>query len=296
MNQSRMLVFGCAGMLGTALVALGHERGADVTGYGHADVDVSDVRAVASAVERFAEGGDGIVLNAAAYNDVERAESEVGRAFAVNGEGPAGMASAAREHGLRFVHVSTDYVFDGEHTIPYVEEDAPNPLSAYGRSKLEGERGVAAAYPEALVVRTSWVFGEDGNCFPAKVLARARQGAEMRMVRDETSRPTYATHLAEGILGLSDAGAEGLFHLAGSGWCSRFDFAEEILRQAGIHVTLRPVSASEFPTVAGRPTWSVLDCGKAEGLGVALPIWQEGVAAYLAGMGVIGRPEAAETS
>jgi dTDP-4-dehydrorhamnose reductase len=284
------LIAGAGGMLGTALRGVLTERGTTLLAPGESDFDITDERIVRACVREFASGitaaSRGVLVNAAAYTNVERAEDEPVRAFAVNATGARLLAEAAREAGLGFVHVSTDFVFDGSKQGAYSELDVPNPLSVYGSTKLAGEEAVASAMREALIVRTAWVFGAAGANFPVKVLAAARERGEISVVTDEVGSPTYTRDLATGILGLVDAGAEGLFHLVGSGSCSRFELAAETLRLAGLgDVPLNPVTSDAFPTKAARPANSVLDCSKAAALGVTMPDWHDALARFLAEKG-----------
>jgi dTDP-4-dehydrorhamnose reductase len=278
------LVAGAGGMLGHALRRAIAARGETCVAPAEAAFDITDAAAVHRAVGAFAVayGTDGVLLNAAAYTDVEAAEAHAETAFRVNETGPRLLAAAALDTGIGFVHVSTDFVFDGAKGAPYTEADEPHPLSVYGASKLAGERAVAAANPGALVVRTAWTFGEDGATFPAKILAVAAQRGEVRVVTDEIGSPTYTGDLAPAILRLLDAGAAGLFHLTGAGSCTRFELAEETLRLSGSDARLVPVTSDEFPAIAERPRACVLDCGRAAALGVVLPEWRDGLRRYLA--------------
>ncbi len=284
------LITGAGGMLGTALQRLLAEEGARFTALDHAGLDITDMQAVEAAVRSFAEecardGLAGIVVNAAAFTDVERAEREPEAAFAVNEAGAANVAHAAAAAGLGFVHVSTDFVFDGTKGAPYVEADTPRPLSVYGTTKLAGERAVEAAYPGALIVRTSWVYGPPGGGFPGKIIAAAATRDSLKVVDDEVGCPTYAPDLARGIIALLEAGAHGLYHLAGTGSCSRYELACEALRLAGLaHVTVEPVSSSEFPTAAKRPVDSRLECASAAAQGVMLPKWETSLGEYVVGI------------
>lgn len=280
----RYLIAGARGMLGTAMQRVLAGRDAWFLAPDESDFDITDETLVSSRVADFVDAAGGepaVLVNAAAYTNVERAEDEPGIAYHVNEEGAGNLALAASEHGLGFVHVSTDFVFDGEKDGAYVETDAVNPLSVYGMSKLAGERAVAAAYPDAIIVRTAWVFGAGGVNFPVKMLQLASERDSLSVVTDEVGSPTYTVDLATGILGLIDAGATGVFHLTGSGSCSRFELAEEIFRLAGIDVRLEPTTADQFPTKAHRPTNSVLDCGKAAALGVTMPDWRDALARFV---------------
>jgi dTDP-4-dehydrorhamnose reductase len=197
------------------------------------------------------------------------------------------LAHACRDAGIALVHVSTDYVFDGQGTRPYREEDAPAPRSAYGRTKLAGEHAVLAASPSSLVVRTSWVFGRGRN-FPAAILdqaAKRRSGeasGPLRVVDDQRGRPTYAVDLAAGIWGLVEVGAVGLYHVANEGVATWWELARFCLDEAGCRdLLIDKISSGELRVDAPRPAWSVLDTSKARAAGVALRHWQDAVRAYL---------------
>ncbi|MGB4593470.1 MAG: dTDP-4-dehydrorhamnose reductase [Coriobacteriia bacterium] len=280
-RANRFLIAGAGGMLGTALQRVLTARGLEFVAPREGEFDITNRPLVLDAVEAFASGGGGVLLNAAAYTDVERAEDERDRAFLVNETGAGLLAAAARDAGLGFVHVSTDFVFDGAKRGAYVEDDAPHPMSVYGQSKLAGERAVAAESPDALIVRTAWVFGPNGRNFPGKILELARSRPRLKVVTDEVGSPTYTMDLAAGLLDLLAAGATGVVHLANAGSCTRFEMAAEILRIAGIQRELVPVSSAEFPTRAERPRNSVLDCSRAATFGVVMPEWHDALARYL---------------
>ncbi|MDH4138942.1 MAG: dTDP-4-dehydrorhamnose reductase, partial [Coriobacteriia bacterium] len=226
-----------------------------------------------------------VLANAAAHTNVEGAEDDPEVAYLVNERGAQSVALAAATHDLTLVHVSTDFVFDGTKASPYTEEDEPNPLSIYGASKLAGERAVKDVCPAALIVRTAWVFGENGRNFPVKILEVAREKGSVSVVEDEIGSPTYTVDLARGILGLVEAGASGLVHLAGAGSCSRYELARETLRVAGVEAEVLPVGGAEFPTKAARPANSVLDCSRAAGFGVVMPHWEDALARFLSRSG-----------
>jgi dTDP-4-dehydrorhamnose reductase len=305
-NARELLIVGAGGMLGTALQRMAPHGALTVRAYTEADLDITDQVAIRSAIGAFAThvgraGVRGAVINAAAYTNVEAAEDDPDRAYLVNATAAGWLAAAARDEGLAFVHVSTDFVFDGEKPGPYIEDDTPNPLSVYGASKLAGEQAVFSNHPAPLMIRTAWTYGPAGTNFPVKILERARAATSivaetpgatvggdapvLRVVADEVGSPTYALDLADGLLALLAAGATGLFHLTGSGSCSRYDLALETLRLAGFTVPgdlrVEPVTSTAFPTKAKRPLNSVLDCGKAERLGVRLPAWQDGLGRYV---------------
>lgn len=276
-------------MLGTALQRAAASSGATLRAPSESDFDICDARAVGDRVAEFAEqlgqGQRGLLVNAAAYTNVEAAEDEPERAYLVNERGPRLLARAAHGAGLGFIHVSTDFVFDGRKVGPYLESDPPNPLSVYGASKLAGEVAVLAAYPEALIVRTAWVFGACGANFPAKILEAARARPVLQVVTDEIGSPTYTLDLAAGILALSNAGACGVYHLTGSGTCTRFELAEETLRLAGLTTPIERVTSATYPTKAPRPANSVLDCSRAASLGVVLPDWRDALDRFVREVG-----------
>ncbi len=273
------LIAGAGGMLGTALQRVMRERGLRFEAPAERELDITDPVAVSSCVSAFAASlapaEHGVLINAAAYTNVEAAEEHEDLAFLVNAQGPAILARAAREHGLGFVHVSTDFVFDGRKVGAYTEDDDTNPLSVYGTSKLSGELAVEQEYPGAVIVRTAWVFGPGGVNFPVKILEAAKTRPQLSVVTDEVGSPTYTVDLAAGILGLVDADAHGLYHLAGAGSCSRFELAEHTLEVAGLDAMIEPVMSREFPTKASRPLNSVLDCSKAARIGVTMPDWRD---------------------
>ena len=282
----RVLIAGAGGMLGTALQRALSGRNVAFDAPPEREFDITDADGVARVVRAFADalapGRRGLLVNAAAYTNVEAAEDNAETAYCVNEDGARILATAACDAGLAFVHVSTDFVFDGTKDGAYVETDEPNPLSVYGASKLAGERAVETAYPEALIVRTAWVFGPGGANFPRKILDLAATRDELSVVTDEVGSPTYTIDLARGILDLADAGARGVFHLAGTGSCSRFELAQEVLRLAGLETRVLPTTSSAFPTKAARPANSVLDCSKATASGVHMRQWRESLLEFIA--------------
>jgi dTDP-4-dehydrorhamnose reductase len=252
-------------MLGQDVMRVAGER---ATGFSRADLDVTDARAVAQAL------GGATVINCAAYTDVDGAEADPATAHAVNEEGARNVAEAA----ARVIYLSTDYVFDGTKEGAYVESDPAHPLSAYGRSKLAGERATLTASPHSLIVRTSWLFGAGGRNFVRSMLALAEERDQIRVVDDQVGCPTFTGHLAEALVALAEGHEHGFLHVAGSGACSWYEFARAIFERAGVDVDLRPCSTGEFPRPAPRPANSVL---ASERGAPTLPTWREGLEAYL---------------
>jgi len=282
--MARWLVTGARGQLGAALCERLTAAGVPARGFGHDELDVADAEAVRARLE--AERPTG-VINAAGFTAVDRCEREPEIAARGNAEAPAALARACVEVGARLVHVSTDYVFDGQATRPYREDDPTEPRSRYGATKLAGERAVLAASRDFLVVRTSWVFGRGRN-FIAAILDQAvkRRTGEasgpLRVVGDQTGRPTYAVDLAAGIWRLVELGARGLYHVANEGVATWFELARFVLDEAGCHdLPIQKISTGELRVDAPRPAWSVLDTSKARDLGVTLRPWREAVRAYL---------------
>jgi dTDP-4-dehydrorhamnose reductase len=217
-----------------------------------------------------------VIINAAAYNAVDKAEIERDLAMAVNATAPGVLAEEAKRLGARIVHYSTDYVFDGEKTTPYVEADAPNPLSHYARSKLEGERAVLASGARHLVLRVSWVYGPRATNFYQVIRRKGEAGEPLRMVDDQCSVPTPASFIAQHTIALLEMDAVGLMHLVPSGEASRYDFATEVVRRLGSRSSVDRAKTAEFPSPARRPGYSVLCNGlAARVLGRALSRWQD---------------------
>jgi len=252
-------------MLGLDVV---RAAGGDAVALTRAELDVTDRAAVLEALR------GATVVNCAAYTDVDGAESDPGLAQAVNAEGARNVAEAAE----RVLYVSTDYVFDGRKASPYVESDPTGPLQEYGRSKLAGERATAEANPRHLVVRSSWLFGAGSGNFVETMLALGSERDELRVVDDQVGSPTFTGHLAEALLELVVTDDYGVHHVAGSGSCSWFEFAGEILERAGVDCAVRPCTTEEFPRPARRPANSVLASERGS---PALPAWQDGLDAYL---------------
>jgi dTDP-4-dehydrorhamnose reductase len=269
------VVCGAAGMLGRDVTRSAAEAGHEVVALSRSDLDVTDV---AAAREAIAAAGPDVVLNCAAYTDVDGAESDPDRALLVNGEGAGNVAGAAAAAGADVIYVSSDYVFDGTKGEPYQEDDEPAPLSSYGRSKLEGERRTLADGEHAAVVRSSWLFGVHGRNFVDSMLRAGTERDELRVVDDQVGCPTWTGHLAPALLRLGASGSRGVYHLAGGGQCSWYELAREIVSRAGLDCRVEPCTTAEFPRPAPRPAYSVLRTGRGE----PLPPWGEGLDGYLA--------------
>lgn len=271
MRFDRALIFGGAGQLGTdlarllpAAVALPRE-----------ELAVTDAAAVRAAIESHRPD---VVFNCAAYNPVDRAEAEPDLAMAVNSEGAFNGAAACRALGVRFVHYSTNFVFDGSLDRPYVESDPVAPLGAYARSKASGEQRVLAEYPEALVIRTAALFGGEGSrakggSFPDRIVRAAQEGKPLNVVSDQKVNPTHTRHLAAASIEHVKSGMSGLLHLVAQGCCGWDEFAREALAECGVDWPVQSVATQPAPGLASRP---LNGCMRSERVG-PLPPWQEGV-------------------
>ncbi|HEX3240778.1 MAG TPA: dTDP-4-dehydrorhamnose reductase [Solirubrobacterales bacterium] len=273
----KVLVTGAAGMLGRDLMLAAGNAGHDVVGFGRAELDVTDAETVSRRIDL--ERPD-VVINSAAWTDVDGAEEAEADAFAVNGTGAGNVAAAAAEVGASVVYVSTDYVFDGAKSEPYTESDQPAPLSAYGRTKLAGEEATAAANKRHFVVRSAGLFGIGGNNFVETMLRLASGQSEVLVVRDQVGSPTYTWHLAYGIVRLIEGLEFGIHHMAAAGQCSWYEFAREIFEQAKVDCKVLSVSTEEFGRPAARPPFSALTSQRQHA--IRLPSWQDGLAGYLA--------------
>ena len=273
----RVVVTGAGGMLGRDVQRAARERGDEVVALARDELDITDAGAVDEAI---AGARPDAVVNCAAWTNVDGAEEDETEATRVNGAGAGNVARAAAQAGALLVHVSSDYVFDGDGRAPYVESDPVAPLSAYGRSKLAGEREVVAAGDRHVIARSSWLFGTNGANFVATMLAIGSRDGTVRVVNDQIGCPTYTGHLAQGLLDLARGEATGVQHVAGAGATSWHGLAVEIFKQADMEVRVDPVTTAEMPRPARRPPYSVLASAREDG--VSLPDWREGLEAYLA--------------
>ncbi len=287
----RMLVTGREGQVVRSLMERGPYAGVEIAALGRPDVDLGGNQdSIASAIRAAAPE---IIVSAAAYTFVDKAESEPDLAYAVNERGPASIARTARKLGIPLIHLSTDYVFDGTKSLPYVEEDSTNPETVYGLSKLAGERAVLAGHADSVVLRTAWVYSPFGSNFVKTMLRLAADRDEIGIVSDQRGNPTSALDIADGILAiarnlLADRRSElrGIFHMTGSRDASWAEFAEAIfLRSAefgGATAKVRQIRTEDYPTIARRPLNSRLNSDKlAQVHGVRLPEWQSSLKAVV---------------
>jgi dTDP-4-dehydrorhamnose reductase len=272
----KVLVTGAGGMLGRDVVLAAGNAGHDVVGFGHTELDVTNLGALSTKVEL--ERPD-VVINCAAWTDVDGAEASEDAALAVNGVAAGNVAAAAAEAGASVVYVSSDYVFDGSKGVPYVETDQTAPLSAYGRTKLAGEEATAAVNKRHFVVRSSWLFGIGGSNFVETMLRLASTQNEVLVVRDQVGSPTYTWHLAYGIVRLIEGVEFGIHHMAAAGACSWYDFAREIFDQAKVECLVLSATTDMLGRPAPRPAYSALASQREHA--IELPPWRDGLSAYL---------------
>jgi dTDP-4-dehydrorhamnose reductase len=277
----RVLITGAHGMLGQAVVAEATARGHEVDARGRDALDITDPAAIEQAL---AAAAPDVIVNCAAWTDVDGAETAEEAALAINGTGAGNLARAAADAEAFLVHVSTDYVFDGssKRGEAWVESDPVAPLGAYGRTKLEGERLVAAAGRAGLdfaIVRTAWLFGPGGKNFVDTMRKLGAERDELQVVADQVGCPTFSGHLAEALLTIAERRATGIHHAAGGGACSWFDLALATFDATGTRVRVMPVTTDAFPRPAARPAWSVLGSERPDA--VRLPDWREGLRAHL---------------
>ena len=267
----KVLLTGRNGQVGWELARLLPTLG-ELVSTGRDELDLADDDAIRRLVRA---AKPQLIVNAAAYTAVDKAESEPELAMRINGTAPGVLAEEAKRLGALLVHYSTDYVFDGTKSSAYVEDDPPNPLSAYGRSKLAGERAIRASGCRHLILRTSWVYGPRGKNFFLTIAARARAGEPLRVVADQRGVPTTSRFLAEKTLALLAKDASGLLHLVPAGETTWYDFAREIVQLTGSRSEVQPIKTGEYPVAARRPANSVLDIQKATAvLGVPMPDWR----------------------
>jgi dTDP-4-dehydrorhamnose reductase len=283
----KILLTGAGGQLGRELMEQGPARGLEFLAPPHSRLDVTDRAAALAAV---GAGGLDLAVNAAAYTAVDDAESHADLALAVNRDGPANLAAACARAGLPLIHLSTDYVFDGQGTRPYRETDPASPLGAYGRSKAAGEERVRERLAEHLIVRTSWLYGVYGRNFVKTMLGLGRERAVLRVVNDQRGCPTYAADLAGVLIDVAVGLGEGIgpawgtYHWCGLGVTTWYELARAAFSEAARHETFRleriePIPTSEYPTPAARPAYSALDSSRlSTWLGRRPPPWQEGLA------------------
>ena len=280
----KVMVIGANGQLGVDLVRSFGEFGWEVLAATHAEFDVRDTASVSSAISA---AKPNVVVNTAAFHKVEECESNPQLAFEVNAVGPMNLANTCRENDATFIHISTDYVFDGKRGEPYTETDTPSPLNVYGASKVAGEHLIAYSTRRHFTIRTSGLYGVAGSSgkggnFVETMLRKALAGEAVRVVADQVLSPTFTEDLALGIVELASTSDYGLYHLSSDGQCSWFEFARAIFEIRGLKVDLTPVTTDQFPSPVRRPSYSVLSKAKIKSLGLTVVRpWRNALERYL---------------
>jgi dTDP-4-dehydrorhamnose reductase len=272
----RVTIFGATGLLGKALMR--EWTGDDLSALGSKDADIRDPKQISNVLERTQP--DWIVL-AAAYTDVDGCERNRELAFDVNCRGALNVAQAAKRCSSRLLFLSTDYVFDGAKNSPYETNDPRAPLNVYGSSKAEAEVQISQVVPECCILRTSWLFGIDGKCFPDTILKLAASRPAIDVVDDQRGSPTYTADLARAIIRLCRADTKGIVHATNHGNCSWFEFARDIVAAAGLTTVVHPTTSEQFVRPAQRPKYSVLSSKSLEKHGIVVPSWQDALRRYL---------------
>jgi dTDP-4-dehydrorhamnose reductase len=278
----RITLFGASGLLGKDLVqALCEEQ---LTSLSSRDADIRDQKRIEQVIRD--SRPESIILSAA-YTDVDGCEKNRDLAFAVNHQGAINVASAAHVAGARLIFLSSDYVFDGAKETPYEISDRRHPINVYGETKARAEAQLLELFPDVCIVRTSWLFGHGGKCFPATILMLAtpkpeKPTPELSVVNDQRGSPTFTRDLASAVAQLCKQGAQGIIHATNSGGCTWYEFAREIVRLSRLPATVKPVTTAEFPRPAKRPAYSVLSPDSLHDLGIQMPSWQDALERYLA--------------
>ncbi|MFM8550743.1 MAG: dTDP-4-dehydrorhamnose reductase [Nitrospiraceae bacterium] len=271
----RILITGANGQLG-------HELARALHGHDLVPADLPTFDLLTPEAERhIRDARPELVIHAAAYTDVEGAEREPALAMAVNAEGTERVARAAASIGARLIAISTDYVFDGRKTTPYNEQDEPNPLGSYGRSKWEGERAALRMCPDTVIVRTAWLYGLHGKNFVKTIMRLAAEQSELRVVADQRGCPTHAGDLADALARLVLVPLRGVAHAVGSGDCTWHEFASEIVALMGRSVPVRPITTAATRSAVSRPAYTVLENRVLAGIGITLPHWKEALARFM---------------
>jgi dTDP-4-dehydrorhamnose reductase len=277
-DNMRTLILGAKGQLGRDLMAVFRDKG-ETFGYDLPELDIGDAAAMAKLCTQIAPE---LIINAAAYTDVDGAEDNIEAAFRANEAGARNAADAAAYHGIPVVYYSTDYVFDGTKGKPYSPEDPIAPMSVYGRSKAAGESATRKSNPKHFILRTAWLYGPGGNNFVEKILRAAASRPSLRVVDDEFGSPTHTHDLAEATYALACTEAYGIYHVVNTGVCSRYEQVREILMLARLSTPVERCSVKEYPMKAARPLYSVLDTAKlTENTGYAMRPWHVALSNYM---------------
>jgi dTDP-4-dehydrorhamnose reductase len=282
--KMRILVTGSDGLVGTDIIPI-LENDFDVVPYVESQWDICNPEQSEDVISEVAPD---VLLNLAAITNVDGCEDNQDLPYRVNGYGAGLLSEICSRHGVRIISFSTDYVFDGKKTSPYVEDDATNPLSVYGKSKLEGERRVLSSNTASIIIRTEWIYGTKGESFITKVLRRAQEAGHVEVVDDQTGTPTYAKDLAHPLTQLINTGAQGIFHVTNSGFCTWYGFAGRIFSRLRMDMPCAPIKTVQSARKAIRPAYSVLSGTKLiNRTGVIMRPWEDALDEYLSEMALL---------
>ncbi|WP_040204217.1 dTDP-4-dehydrorhamnose reductase [Neobacillus jeddahensis] len=275
----KVVVTGAAGQLGQDVVLELTRKNHEAIGTDRNQLDITNEAEVFSFIN---EVKPDVILHCAAYTNVDAAEENEDLAYQINASGTEYLAKAAQQIGAKMLYISTDYVFDGTASEPYEVDEQTKPLGAYGRTKLAGEELLQKHLRESFIVRTAWVFGIHGHNFVKTMLRLGEERGEVGVVHDQVGSPTYTVDLAKFMVELMETDKYGIYHATNSGVCSWYEFAVEIFKQAGLNVTVNPLTSDQFPRPAARPNYSVLSKKKIEERGLtSLRDWEDALTAYL---------------
>ena len=273
--MDKIVLLGARGMLGSEIYNFCAKD--NITPLDLPEFDITDKNRLEKALQNA-----GVVINCAAYTDVEKSESQTDLAFKVNAEAVGNLAQIAREKNIYVIHISTDFVFDGRKETPYIETDQTNPISAYGKSKLEGEILLAKNHNLYSIIRVQWTYGKNGNNFISKLISLSRQKDSLKVVDDQFGSPTWTQEAAKVILKFAAKKPQGIFHYAAAGFASRYDVAKFAFEKLKISIPVTPCKSNEFPMVAARPANSRFCCDKIQSLlDKPVELWQKPLERYL---------------
>lgn len=279
----KVLVTGAEGMLAKDIIPCLSEQGYETLAVPHSEIDVTDLRAIEATVNSFEPE---IIINCAAYTEVDDAEKEEQKALMVNGTGVQNLCLACQERDIALVHFSTDYVFDGSKESPYTIYDETNPINTYGRSKLLGEKYILWLLSSFYIIRSSWLFGLHGRNFVEIMLELGQREKRVSVVNDQKGCPTWTHHLAKAVVELIESGRYGIYHITNSESTTWFEFSMEIFHLSGMNIDVLPITSGQFPRPAKRPRNSVLDSFPlSQILGREMPSWREALGEYLSQRG-----------
>jgi dTDP-4-dehydrorhamnose reductase len=277
MVKPRIVILGGRGMLGTDVVELFQQNGLNISIYDLPEFDITNPERIRKALEK-----NNVVINCAAYTNVEKAEQETERAFQINSHAVKNLGQIAKDLGVWVLQLSTDFIFDGKSERSYTEEDTPNPINAYGKSKLKGEQLLIETNCKHCILRIQWTYGHHGKNFVKKILTLAKTTQHLKVIDDQIGSPTATSEVADVILSLVQKKPHGIFHFAAEGFVSRYDYAKLIVEKMNLPVDIIPCKAADFKTLAVRPLNSRFNCSKIKKLlNINIKSWQEPLEHFL---------------